>query len=520
VSKSKEGQFLKEMTGDVMKVERAEKSEDKARNEEKKEEDFGRLVQGYGSSRPVNKGQIITAKVVQTTKEGILLDIGRKSESFMSWDQFSPAENRTPSVGEVMQVYVVEQDKKGRILLSKKEADFQLDWEKFNRAFKEGRPIVVKVEKVVKGGLLSRLGSLKAFIPASHISLKGKNDLRKFIGKEIAVRVIELEKKSRNIVVSRKFFLLEEREKRKAEVLSDLEEGKVVTGKVSSITKFGVFVDLGGVDGLIHPENLSWGWVKDPHQIVSVGDKINVKVLKLNKEKGKISLGLKQLKPNPWTEVEEKYHVGLQIEGAVTHLTDFGAFVELEEGLEGLIHISDLSWDRSIRHPREVLKKGQRVVVKILDIDAKEKRIALGIKQTESDPWEKVVHKYVIGDVISGRVQEITDFGIFINIMPGIDGFIHVSELDKDYVSHPNKVASVGDEIKAQIVEIDKEKRRIRLSVRQLKEKEHKEKKKEEKKGRKKKEAIAQVSSSEEEGVMIGDFIGEDLKERLRESFK
>jgi len=506
VDKAKEEKFPEEITDDI-------------RKNEEGEEDFARLVQGYGDSRPIKVGQIITAKVVQTTKEGVLLDIGRKSEGFMPWEHFSSSEKRVPSVGEVMQVYVMERDGKGRIILSKKEADFRLDWEKFSRAFREGKPIVVKVEKIVKGGLLSRLGSLRAFIPASHVSLKGKDDLKKFIGKEIAVRVIELEKKSRNIVVSRKFFLLEEREKKKEKLLSSLEEGKVVTGKVSSITKFGVFVDLGGIDGLIHPENLSWSWVKDPHQIVSVGDRINVKVLKLNRERGRISLGLKQLKPNPWTQVEKKYRVGSQVEGTVTHLTDFGAFVELEEGLEGLVHVSDLSWERRIEHPSEVLKEGQKVTVKVLDIDAKGKRIALGIKQTKPDPWEEVIKKHKVGDVIAGKVEEITDFGIFINIIPGIDGFIHVSELDREYVSHPNKVTSVGDEIRAQIVEIDKEKRRIRLSVRKLKEKEERERKKKEEET-KKKEVAAQVPPLEEEGVMIGDFIEEELKEKLRESFK
>jgi len=477
------------------------------------EKSFSELVQEYKGPHPVREGEIIRAKVVHVNKGGILLDIGTKSEGFMPWEMFSSSKSNPPQVGEVMNVYVVQKNEGGRILLSKKEADFRLDWEKFSRAFRERKPIAVKVEKIVKGGLLASLGSLKAFIPASHVSLKRKNDLKKFLGKELLVRVIELEKKSKNIVLSRKFLLLEEREKRKEEALSNLEEGKVVTGKVNSITKFGVFVDLGGIDGLIHPENLSWGWVRDPNQIVSVGDKIKVKVLKLNKEKGKISLGLKQTKPNPWTQVEKKYSVGSQIEGTVTHLTDFGAFVEIEEGLEGLIHISDFSWDRRIGHPGEVLREGERVKVKILSIDAKEKRMALGLKQVKPDPWEELLREHKVGDVISGKVEEITDFGVFVNLAPGIDGFIHVSELDEEYVPHPSKIASVGDEIKAQIIEIDEEKRRIRLSMRQLRKREKEEEKRE------KKEINQLFPPQDDEGVMLRDFIEEKVKEKLKKNF-
>jgi len=485
---------------------------------EKKEtgESFPDLIQEYKTPRLIKQAEIIPAKVVQVNKEGILLDIGRKSEGFMPWEMFSSSRKNPPQVGEMMQVYVVGKGEKGRVLLSKKEADFRLDWEKFSRAFKEGKPVLVKVEKIIKGGLLASLGSLRAFIPASHISLKKENNLRKFLGKEMLVRVIELDKNSKNIVLSRKFFLLEEKEKRREQALSNLEEGKVVRGRVNSITRFGVFVDLGGIDGLIHPENLSWGWVRDPNQIVSVGDKIKVKVLKLNKEKKRISLGLKQTKPDPWTQVEKKYRVGSQVEGRVTHLADFGAFVEIEEGLEGLIHISDFSWDKRIRHPRQVVKEGEKVKIKILSIDVKEKRIALGLKQIKPDPWEELLQGHKIGDVVSGKVEEITDFGIFVNLSPGIDGFIHVSELDKEYVSHPSKIALVGDEIKAEIIEIDEKKRRIRLSIRRLKKRE-----KEEKKGKKKvEEENDQFFSFGEEGVMLSDFIEEKVKEKLKKSFE
>ncbi|MCD6406281.1 S1 RNA-binding domain-containing protein [Candidatus Aerophobetes bacterium] len=337
-------------------------------------------------------------------------------------------------------------------------------------------------------------------------------NLKDYIGKTLEVRIIELDKRSKNVVASRKFLELEEKEKQKERVLLSLEEGKIVKGKVSSITKFGVFVDLGGIDGLIHPENLSWGWVKDPKEVVKVGQEIQVKVLKLDRDRGKISLGLKQTQPDPWSVAEEKYKVGSEVVGKITHLTNFGAFVEIEKGLEGLIHISDLSWDKRISHPKEVVYVGQEVKVKVLDINSKEKRMALGLKQTQPDPWQKLVETYKVGDVVTGKVQEITNFGVFVNLLPGIDGLIHVSELDSEYVHHPEKVTSVGEEIKAEIVEIDPEKRRVRLSVRKLKEREEKEKKKEEKEDK-------TSVSEEDEGVVIGDFIREDIREKLKQRF-
>ncbi|MFQ5835965.1 MAG: S1 RNA-binding domain-containing protein, partial [bacterium] len=507
VSKSKEERLLEKAADSIMRSEMKEKVEERR-------DDFATMIHGYKIPRVAKLGDIIEAKVVQADKEGILVDVGTKSEGFIPWGEFDPRRKKAPPIGEIMQVYVSGKDETGRLLLSEKEADFRLNWAKFEEAFRDGKPIVVKVVKIVKGGVLANLGSLKAFIPASHVSLTRTDNLKGFVGKNLAVRVIQLEKGSRNIVLSRKFLLLEEREKRKEKTLSGLKEGKTVTGRVNSITKFGIFVDLGGIDGLIHPENLSWGWVKDPHGVVSVGDKIKVKVLKMDKEKRKISLGLKQTKPDPWTQVQKKYQVGEQVVGKVTHLTNFGAFVGIEEGLEGLIHVSDLSWEKRVGHPKEVLRKDEKIEVKILDINAEKKKIALGLKQVKPDPWEKFLQKYKVGDLISGRVMQVTDFGVFINLAPGIDGLIHVSELDKDYVSHPDVVTAVGNEVSAEIVEIDREKRRIRLSLRQLKKK--KEKQKEEKE---KIEKIDNLNLSEEDAIVMGDFIEEKVKEKLKKSF-
>ncbi len=479
--------------------------------EEKEKEIFAHLVQKYKNIARIKEGDIIQAKVVQTTREGVLLDVGMKSEGFMPWREYG-SPDKIPQVGEKMNVYVMRKSETGRVILSKKEADFRLDWAKFAEAFEESKPVKVKVTKIVKGGLLANLGCLNCFIPASHVSLKRNVNLKNYLGKFLDVMVIELDKKSKNIVVSRKFFELEEKEKRKEQVLESLEEGKIVKGRVSSITKFGVFVDLGGIDGLIYPENLSWGWVKDPREVVNVNDEIKVKVLKLDKDRGKVSLGLKQTVPDPWSVVNEKYQVGSQVKGKVTHLTNFGAFVEIEKGLEGLIHISDLSWDKRISHPREVVSIGQEVNVKILDINAKEKKMSLGLKQLQPDPWEKLLEKHKVGDVVTGKVEEITNFGVFVNLAPGIDGLIHVSELDSEYVHRPEKVTSVGENITAEIIEIDPEKRRIRLSVRKLKEREKKKEKEEEKK-------IAFSSNQESEEVVIGDFIEKEIKERLRQGF-
>ncbi len=504
MSKSKEERLLEKAADSIMRSEMEEKVE-------KRRDDFAKIIHGYEIPRVVKLGDIIEAKIVQAGKEGILLDMGTKSEGFMPWGEFDPRRKKIPPIGEIMHVYVSGKDETGRLLLSKKEADFRLNWAKFEEAFRDGKPIVVKVVKIVKGGVLANLGSLKAFIPASHISLKRTDNLKEFIGKNLAVRVIQLEKGSRNIVLSRKFLLLEEREKRKEKTLSSLKEGETVTGRVNSITKFGIFVDLGGIDGLIYPENLSWGWVKDPHSVVSVGDRIKVKVLKMDKEKRKISLGLKQTKPDPWTQVQKKYQVGEQLVGKVTHLTNFGVFVEIEEGLEGLIHVSDLSWDKRVGHPKEVLHEEEKIEVKILDINAQKKKIALGLKQVKPDPWEKFLQEYRVGDLISGRVQQVTNFGVFINLAPGIDGLIHVSELDKDYVSHPDEAVAVGNEVSAEIIEIDREKRRIRLSLRQLKKK---------KENRKEKiEEIDNLNLLEEDAIVMGDFIEEKVKEKLRKSF-
>ena len=520
--KDMDGAMEQQDQGDVGGVEHVE-SEQPMVNEQRSDDTelFADLVNKYDSAEPTREGDIINAKVVQTSKDGILLDVGMKSEGFMPWEEYRSATDRIPDIGETMNVYVMRRSNVGRLLLSKKEADFRLDWRKYQKAFEQEKPIEVVVVKVVKGGLLATVGSLTCFVPASHVSLKRNVNLKEYIDESLRVRVIELDKRSKNIVVSRKFLELEEREKRKEEVLDGLEEEKVVSGKVSSITKFGVFVDLGGIDGLIHPENLSWGWVKDPHEVVDIGQELNVKVLKLDRDKAKISLGLKQTIPDPWTVAEERYAVSSQVDGKITHLTNFGAFVEIEKGLEGLIHISDLSWDKRVSHPKEVVYVGQDVNVRVLDINTKDKRMALGLKQTQPDPWQQLIDTYGVGDVISGKVQEITDFGVFVNLLPGIDGLVHISELDSEYVHHPKKVTAVGESIEAEIVEIDRDKRRVRLSVKKIKEKAQKMRRKDEREERK--ERIGQVETpaagGEDDGIVIGDFIQDELREKLKQEF-
>jgi len=471
------------------------------------EDNFSKVIKKYGNFQIAKKGDIIEGKVVQISKEGVLLNVGTKSEGFMPWQEFPSEEEKKVKVEEIMQVYVLNRNERGRLLLSKKEADFRLNWAKFKEAFKERNPIVVKIEKVIKGGLMASLGPLNAFIPASHISLKRKDNLKKFIGKNLPVKVVELDRNSKNIVLSRKLLLIEEKGEKKKRVFATLKEGKIVSGRVNSITKFGVFVDLGGVDGLIHPEDLSWGWVNDVHDILSIDEKIKVKILKIDKEKEKISLGLKQTKPDPWTQVEKKYQIDSEVEGRITQLKDFGAFFELEEGVEGLIHISDLSWGKRVGYPGEILHEGEKVKVKILDIDVQKKKISLGLKQTKPDPWQELLQKYKVGDIVSAEVRQITNFGIFINLIPGIDGLIHISELDKEYVSHPQKVATIGSKIEAEIVEINEEKRRVRLSVRQLKEKKGKDK------GKKYTNLYSYI---EDDKIVIGDLIEEKTKEKLK----
>ena len=518
MSKSKEERLLGKAADTVIR--------EKEREEEKKVEGFAEIIQECKALSLPKRGEIIEVKVVQTTKEGVLLDIGAKSEGFMPWEEFSGKKEEALALGKTLKVYVSPKSQGNHILLSKKEADFRLEWTKFEEAFKNNKPIVVRVEKMVKGGFLTRLDSLDAFLPASLVGLTTRENLKKFIGNKVSVRVIELDKKSRNIVLSRKILLLEKKEERRKKVLDSLEEGQILTGKVDSITKFGIFVDLGGIDGLVYPENLSWGSIRDPGYFISKGDKLKLKVLKLDREQGKISLGLKQTRPDPWEEIEKKYEIGSIVSGKVTHLTDFGAFVEIEEELEGLIHISDLAWDKRVEHPREILGEKREIQVKILNIDTKNRKISLGLKQTSPDPWMELIQKHRVGNMISGKIQQITNFGVFVNLAPGIDGMIHVSELDEQYVSHPEKIALIGDNIEAQIVEINKEKRRIRLSVRRLME--TKRKKRQEagaRKGgqrtapRKRKDSISILPSSQEDGILMGDFIGEEIRKKLKRNF-
>ncbi|MEA1964711.1 MAG: S1 RNA-binding domain-containing protein [Candidatus Aerophobetes bacterium] len=489
------------------KEEFSNKTSDDGMERRSEEESFCKVIKKYGNFQPAKKGDIIEGKVVQISRGGVLLNVGAKSEGFMPWQEFPPGEEKKVKVEQIMQVYVLNRNERGHLLLSKKEADFRLNWAKFEEALKRGIPIVVKIEKVIKGGLMASSGPLNAFIPASHISLKRKENLKRFIGKNLPFKVVELDKNSKNIVLSRKLLLVEEKGKKKKKVFATLKEGNMVTGRVNSITKFGVFVDLGGIDGLIHPEDLSWGWVNDIHNILSIGEKIKVKVLKIDKKKEKISLGLKQTKPDPWTEVEKKYQVDSEVEGRVTQLKGFGAFLELEEGVEGLIHISELSWDKRVEHPREILREGEKVKAKILDIDVQKKKISLGLKQTKPDPWQELLQKYKVGDIVSAEVRQITKFGIFVNLVPGIDGLIHISELDKEYVSHPQKVATVGSKIEAEIVEINKEKRRVRLSIRQLKEKKGKDKDK---------KNTNLYSYIEDDKIVIGDLIEDKMRKKLK----
>ena len=518
MSKSKEERLLDKAVDSVVR--------DKEREEKREAEEFAEIIQKSEILSLPKRGEIIDVTVVQTTKEGILLDIGTKSEGFMPWEEFNGKKEETIPLGKTLKVYVLPRSQGNHILLSKKEADFRLDWTEFEEAFKNGKPIIVQVQKVVKGGFLTRLNSLDAFLPASHVTLTKRENLKKFIGEKISVKVIELNKRSRNIVLSRKVLLLEEREQRRKKILDSLEEEQIVTGKVNSITKFGIFVDLGGIDGLVYPENLSWGWIKDPGHLISKGDKLELKVLKLDREKGKISLGLKQTRPDPWEDVEKKYQTGSIIPGRVTHLADFGAFVEIEKELEGLIHISDLSWDKRVEHPREILAEQKEIEVKVLGIDTKRRKLSLGLKQTMPDPWNELIQKYKVGDTISGKVQQVTNFGVFVSLAPGIDGMVHVSELDEQYVSHPEKIALIGDTIEAQIVEIDRAKRRVRLSVRSLMRTKRKKRREEQgtKRGQrtppgKKRDSLTSIPSSEKDGIVIGDFIGKETREKLRKTF-
>ncbi len=422
------------------------------------------------SLRSIQEGEVIRGEIVQIDKEYILVDIGYKSEGQIRIDEFiDPEGNLTAKVGDKVEVLLERRENdEGTIILSKEKAAKIKVWDEIKRVYENNGTIKGKITSRVKGGFSVDIG-LQAFLPGSQVALRPVRDMDGLVGTEHEFKIVKYNKRRGNIVLSRRAILEAERMALKEQTLKKLVEGASLTGTVKNITDYGLFIDLGGIDGLVHITDMSWGRVGHPSEMHQIGDEVTVKVLNFDRERERVSLGIKQLVPDPWTEAENKYPVGTKIRGRVVSLTDYGAFVEVEQGVEGLIHVSEMSWTRKIRHPSQVLNVGDMVEAMVLNIDVPRKRISLGLKQVEPNPWDVIEEKYPVGTTIEGKIKNITDFGIFIGIDEGIDGLVHISDISwTKRIKHPSEVYKKGQEVQAVVLNIDKENERFSLGIKQL----------------------------------------------------
>ena len=423
------------------------------------------------SLRRVQEGEVVKGRIVSVTKDFVMVDIGYKSEGQIPISEFTSPEGEVAAeVGDQVEALLESrEDEEGPLMLSKNKASRIKVWEEISYAYHNEGVVEGTIVAKVKGGLSVDLGGILAFLPGSQVDLVPVRHTDHLIGQNFTFNVLKFNRKRRNVVLSRRTLLEKAKEEAKASLLATLEEDKVVDGIVKNITDYGVFVDLGGLDGLLHITDLSYGRIRHPADLFKVGDSITVKVLSFDREKERISLGLKQLAPDPWTMVQEKYPLGTRVTGKVVSLTDYGAFVELEAGVEGLIHISELSWTRKIRHPNQVLTVDDVVEVVVLELDPQRKRISLSLKQVEPNPWEVIGEKYPVGSVIEGKIKNITDFGIFIGIDEGIDGLVHISDISwTKRFKHPSELYKKGQTVQAKVLYIDKENERFSLSIKEL----------------------------------------------------
>lgn len=433
---------------------------------------FAALFENKYKELAVKDGQLVEGTVVDIQRDHVIVDIGFKSEGMIPVEEFRNFDGQIEiKPGDVIKV-VVEQmeDPAGNIILSKERADAMESWDRVQKVFDNEATIDGVVVNKIKGGMSVNLGGIKAFLPASQIDLKPVKSLDKLINQKYAFKILKLNKAKGNIVLSRRAVLEVEREDQRQKLLENLEEGQIIKGFVKNITDYGAFVDLGGIDGLLHITDISWGRVGHPSEVLSVGKEIDVAVLKYDPENSKVSLGLKQLSQDPWKTLDEKFKVGDQVTGKIVNITDYGVFVELTEGVEGLVHLSELTWNKKVKHPSKLVKVGDPVVAVILDVDQSNRRISLGVKQLAPNPWVDLVIKYPAGTKITGTIQNITDFGLFVGIEgESIDGLVHVSDLSWDKTTvHPGELFKKGDTVEAVVLSIDKENERFALGIKQL----------------------------------------------------
>ncbi len=428
------------------------------------------MVMYEESFRRFAEGEVVTGRVISIDKDFVLVDIGYKSEGQIRIHEFMDENGEmTAKVGDVIEVMVEWwDDEEEVVVLSKEKAAKIKVWEEIKNAYDEDGIVEGVIVHRVKGGFSVDIGVL-AFLPGSQADLRPIRNLDEMVGKTFAFKILKYNRKRSNIVLSRRAILEQEREAQRSATLSAITEGKVVEGVVKNITEYGVFVDLGGVDGLLHITDISWGRVKHPSEMFSVGDPIKVKILSMDVEKERVSLGMKQLTEDPWVTASKKYPVGSKVTGRVVSLTDYGAFVELEEGIEGLIHVSEMSWTRKVRHPSKVVSVGDEVAAVVLDIKPENRRISLGMKQVAPNPWDVISEKYPVGTTIEGKIKNITDFGLFIGIDEGIDGLVHISDISwTKRIKHPSEVCKKGDVVRAIVLDIEKDNERFSLGIKQL----------------------------------------------------
>jgi small subunit ribosomal protein S1 len=428
------------------------------------------IAQYENSLRNLQEGQIIRGRVIQVTPSEVIVDIGYKSEGVISIAEFTDYEGRVTVVpGDRIDVLLEStEDQNGYVVLSKDKAEKMRVWDDVEKAHREGATVRGRVIDRIKGGLAVDIG-VKAFLPGSLVDVKPVKNLDALRGKEFEFKVVSVDKKRGNIVLSRKAVIEVEQESRKKETLALLEEGRVLRGVIKNLTDYGAFVDLGGLDGLLHVTDISWGRVNHPSDLLKVGEEIDVVVLKFDRETERVSLGTKQLTADPWEHVPSKYPAGSRVSGRVTNVTDYGAFVELEQGIEGLIHVSEMSWSKKIKNPSKVVSVGDQVEAIVSDVNTDTRRISLSLKDTQPDPWAGILDRYPVGSEVTGKVRNLTDFGAFVEIEEGVDGLIHVSDMSwTKRLKHPSEVLKKGDDVRATITHIDPENRRISLSIKEF----------------------------------------------------
>lgn len=435
---------------------------------QRKEQQRAEMRKLYEESfKDIHVGKVVEGTVIAVGKDHVLVDIGYKSEGTIPINEFP--DKAAIKVGDKIQVFLEsKEDQDGVVVLSKLKADRMSHWEETMSLCKEGKVVTGKVMRKVKGGLMVDIG-LEAFLPASHIGLRHVKNLDSLLGKDFEFKVIKINPERRNVVLSRRALLEEDRKKQRERVLATIKVGDLMTGMVKNITDFGAFIDLNGIDGLLHVTDMSWGRVSHPSEVLAVGDKIKVKVLDFDKERERISLGLKQLVPNPWDTIEERYPVGAKVKGRVVNIVQYGVFIELEKGIEGLVHISELSWTRKINHPSEVLGIGDVVEAMVLSIDKEAQKISLGMRQIETNPWTLVDEKYPMGTVIKGKIRNIVPYGAFIELEDGLEGLIHISDISwTRKLNHPSELLKRGELMEAKVLSVDQENKKIALGIKQL----------------------------------------------------